>query len=183
MEPVRQELERLRPLVKPSHLRAGIPKVRQAVVARLQDPDLHRTFAELLDHVSDYEGAEAEWRAYVRLLPHSSLGRYSLGQTLERRGDIAGAKEQYLRSVAVGSSFAGGHERLGVLLARSGDFRGALPHLEKAVLSDPAQPAVRLSLAEAYSKLDRKSEARRQLQVLLQFDPGNADAKRLLNGL
>jgi tetratricopeptide (TPR) repeat protein len=122
IEPVRQELERLRPLVKPSHLRAGIPKVRQAVVARPQDPDLHRTFAELLDHVSDYEGAESEWRAYVRLLPHSSLGRYSLGQTLERRGDIAGAKEQYLRSIAVGSSFAGGHERLGVLLARSGIF-------------------------------------------------------------
>lgn len=68
-------------------------------------------------------------------------------------------------------------------LAGSGDVATAIEEYEVAVQLDPETPALRLALAQALIQADERHKARQVLEALLKTDPGNAEAKALLESL
>jgi len=78
-------------------------------------------------------------------------------------------------------------DTLGTLQVESGASEVGLTNLRKAVSLAPNAGALRLNLAKAYLKLDRKDDARKELDMLLkQFpeeSPLHAQAVALKQGL
>lgn len=72
---------------------------------------------------------------------------------------------------------------LAVLLLERGQYEEALPHLERALASDPAYLPARLARAKVALALGRSTDAALDLEATLALDPGNADAAFTLGGL
>ena len=68
------------------------------------------------------------------------------------------------KALALDASQADAHHELGKLLLTADKASEALPHLERAAQLDPANRAVRLTLANAYRALGRRSDQARQLE-------------------
>ena len=66
------------------------------------------------------------------------------------------------------------------MLVNQGRPRQALRYLERAVALAPGKSDNRLALARAYLDDDRKAEAGRVLERLLQREPNHEAARRLL---
>jgi Tfp pilus assembly protein PilF len=61
------------------------------------------------------------------------------------------------------------------------DWSAALPGLDQALRYDPKDVELRLYRAQALFALNRKAEARREFETVLQLQPDNADAKHGLS--
>jgi tetratricopeptide (TPR) repeat protein len=72
---------------------------------------------------------------------------------------------------------------LAVLLLERGQYEEALPHLERALASDPTYLPARLARAKVALALGRSTDAALDLEATLALDPGNADAAFTLGGL
>ncbi|HET9553419.1 MAG TPA: tetratricopeptide repeat protein [Anaeromyxobacteraceae bacterium] len=65
----------------------------------------------------------------------------------------------------------------------AGEYRAALFAYQDAVHAEPTNPAALVKLARAYSALRHPEKAEEQLQLALQIDPVNADARKALEEL
>jgi tetratricopeptide (TPR) repeat protein len=65
----------------------------------------------------------------------------------------------------------------------AGDYRPALFAYQDAAYLDPTSAVARIRLARAYSALGHGEQAQKQLRQALELDPGDAEARRLLQGL
>jgi tetratricopeptide (TPR) repeat protein len=65
----------------------------------------------------------------------------------------------------------------------AGDYRPALFAYQDAAYLDPTSAVARIRLARAYSALGHGEQARKQLKQALELDPGDAEARRLLQAL
>jgi tetratricopeptide (TPR) repeat protein len=65
----------------------------------------------------------------------------------------------------------------------AGDYRAALFLFQDAVYLDPGSSAARIRLARAYAGLRYPDKAEAQLQQVLAQEPGNAEARKLLEEL
>ncbi|WP_168735274.1 XrtA/PEP-CTERM system TPR-repeat protein PrsT [Pseudothauera rhizosphaerae] len=74
-------------------------------------------------------------------------------------------------------------DTLGMLQVERGETEKGLANLNRAVTLAPAVPALRLNLARAYLKLDRRNEAREHLDTLLGQVPEDSPAHREASAL
>jgi tetratricopeptide (TPR) repeat protein len=71
--------------------------------------------------------------------------------------------------------------QLGVLLGIKKDLPGAVSAFERAVTLDANYSNARYLLALAYDELGKSTEAKEQLQVVLNLNPGNAEVANLIS--
>jgi len=76
-----------------------------------------------------------------------------------------------------------GQYQLGLSLSETGDWAGALPHFEIAAQKSPKWAALHFSLAAAYARLDRREDARKELETTLKLEPDNYRANLVLGRL
>jgi tetratricopeptide (TPR) repeat protein/predicted Ser/Thr protein kinase len=69
---------------------------------------------------------------------------------------------------------------LGMILFAGGDYQGALKAQEEAFRLSPKDATYAMNVAMDYLALGQKSKARQMAQKVLSLDPGNQDAKDLL---
>jgi len=65
----------------------------------------------------------------------------------------------------------------------AGDYRTALFAYQDATYLDPTSAVARIKQARAYAALHHQDEAERQLRQALELDPGNVEARTLLESL
>lgn len=103
-------------------------------------------------------------------------GNLDLALNYESQGDFAAAEQMYRSLLEESWSNAKAHAGLGRALTRRGELPEAEAHLQRAVLLEPRDTRSRLDLAAVQIWLLHYSSARRELQAVLDLDPGGANA-------
>ena len=102
--------------------------------------------------------------------------RFSRGNVLRERGDVAGAMAEYARAVEIKPDYAEAHYNLAVLLEREGRLDEAIAHYERAVANALDYEDAHYNLANAMRARRRFDEALVHYSQVLRINPRRADA-------
>jgi arylsulfatase A-like enzyme/Flp pilus assembly protein TadD len=94
--------------------------------------------------------------------PGSFLAQYALGSALAQKGQYAEAVKCLHKAVELQPDSAWAHYEIGSSLLKTGDLKTAAVHLEIAAGRLPALGDAHLKLAEAYEKLGRAADAKKE---------------------
>jgi tetratricopeptide (TPR) repeat protein len=142
--------------------------------AGLRQPELARRFERVLPSERAVV-VEPEGRSDAEL----ALSHLSRGEHLMSTGDVAGAATELLKAVALLPFDARAHLLLARALRGRGDVDRAEEELRASLYCREDAP-VRLELAELLLARGRSAEARAEGARVLQADPGNAAARKLV---
>jgi arylsulfatase A-like enzyme len=106
--------------------------------------------------------AAAALRPVIEAQPGLYLAQYGLGVALARQGDFKGAAEHLHKAVELQPDSAWANYEMGAALLKTGDAKTAAVHLEIATSRLPEFAGAHTLLAEAYDKLGRGEDARRE---------------------
>jgi tetratricopeptide (TPR) repeat protein len=147
---------------------------RQALKSKPDFADAHVTLGYALTLLGDLEGAIEHESAALALQPDNVRALNNLGNALARRGNRNEARRVFEQALALAPHNAETHNNLAWLCARSGDYPAAAVYLERAVELAPALVTTRFNLGEAYRKMGRHADARREFLHALRL----AEAQR-----
>jgi tetratricopeptide (TPR) repeat protein len=94
--------------------------------------------------------------------PGVYLAEYTLGAALAQKGQYAEAVKHLHKAIELQPDSGWAHYRMGASLLKIGDYKTAAVHLEIAVGRLPGFARAHLKLAEAYDRLGRVEEAKRE---------------------
>jgi tetratricopeptide (TPR) repeat protein len=159
-------------------------KLRQAVRIDNQEPTGQMMLAEVLVQKSQFDQAETIYRNILRRDAGNVTAFAGLMNILSRTGRDSEARQMlasYDQNAAMRSS-GNNQLRAAVLMQlaaadeKIGDHRQAAMRLEDALLLDPSNPWIRLSLAKHYQKLGYNAEANALLDNLIDSYPSLPEA-------
>ena len=137
--------------------------------------------AQIAENQGDTARARQEWRALLQY-DHTNVRAARRLAELSAQADAVEDENFALRLVADLDPFdAAVHGRLGRRLMASGDYDAALIEFQAALALGPTNPAeAHVDVAEAFIKLGRPGDARREVLRALQVAPTYARAQDLL---
>ena len=94
--------------------------------------------------------------------PNLYLAQYTLGAALAQKAQYAEAVKHLHKAIELQPDSAWAHYQIGATLVRTGDFKTAIVHLEIAAGRLPGFSPVRLALADAYDRIGRADEAKKE---------------------
>ena len=94
----------------------------------------------------------------------------------------ASARKAFERAISLGSKSTTVRRRLADLMLQEGDKQG-IELLREAIMLEPYNAATYLQLARVYREIGKRLETTDTLKRVLSFDPGNADARLMLEEL
>ena len=94
--------------------------------------------------------------------PGVYLAEYTLGAALAQKGQPAEAVKHLHKAIELQPDSAWAHYQMGASLLKTGDFKTAVVHLEIAAGRLPEFGPAHLALADAYSKVGRAEDAKRE---------------------
>lgn len=133
----------------------------------------------------EYERAEARFLAVVERHPRDAAALNNAAWTKLQRG-APGSLELAEKARAIEPSNPAILETLALALSAQGRAGDALPLLQKASALAPGMHGVRLSLAKTYIQLNKKPEAKVELEALKKLGDGfdkQAEVNRLLGAI
>ena len=110
-------------------------------------PAVHVSLGIARSATGDTVGALGEYERALELNPYAGVAHLNIGNIHLRANDVAGAIGAYERSIAVAPELARAHLNLAIALARSGRVDEAVVHGREAVALEPADRAMRLTVA------------------------------------
>ncbi len=105
------------------------------------------------------------------------------GDAFAARGDTRNAILAYNQSLEVKPDSAVTLSHLASASLKAGDSPGALGALQKAVALQPSRAVLHFQLALIYQQRQQTAEAIRELEIGLQYSPGDPTANRMLQQL
>lgn len=133
--------------------------------------------ARVLTAAGRDEEAERALQETIRVLPGSTLARWWLGSSYERRNRFEDARREF--ALAAAGAAAGGHAlyaSIGQLAINAADVAGASEMLARSVRDNPNDPVAHRHLAAVLLQQDRAADAFAELVAALLIDPRDADA-------
>ena len=151
-------------------------RLRQLLIARPNDPAVHRLLAETFSRMGRYEAAELVLEHAVRLDPTHDGGRFAYAHALfhQQRGADAVAALQPL--LAKYPSEAPYKNLLAACLNLLGDFEQAIRINEDLLLTHSRQPKIWLNYGHALRTVGRRDEAIAAYKRCIALAPGLGDA-------
>jgi tetratricopeptide (TPR) repeat protein len=134
-------------------------------------------------------GREADslthYRAALQLRPDFAEAHNNLALALVRHpGGMAEAAGHFEAALRLRPDWDEAHNNYaGLLSSLPGRLPEAIAHYEEALRLRPDVPLAHYNLAGAYYRSGRATEAIRELERVIQLDPGNEDARRKLAAL
>ena len=125
------------------------------------------------------DAAIEKLQAAVRLDPSFVAARNKLGAYLLDQGKVHEAEEQFREALHWNPNSEGVLYNMSLILDQQGKSDEALQNLERANDLLPDDPRIMTALAAHIVKTDLV-RARELLNRVLQIDPGNAEAKKML---
>ena len=107
----------------------------------------------------------------------------TLGLAYLQKDQLDEAETAFRRVVALAPDQALGHANLGLVLLRQGRYRDAERTIRRAAALDTASNDIALTLATVYELTDRQTEARREVDRVLQRNPDDLRALYALTRL
>jgi cytochrome c-type biogenesis protein CcmH/NrfG len=146
----------------PADLASARRLLEAAVTGDPSDPEARYDLGRVLRRLGDEKAAIASLREALRLSPDHAGAAYQLSQAL----------------IASGQSAEG--ERVGAAFRRMAARAREQDMLEETVYQRPDDRTARLRLAQLYARTQRPGLALLQCRQLLNVDPHNAEARRLM---
>lgn len=94
---------------------------------------------------------------------------------------LDGAYESLRKALFTDSKYLEAYELLSVVYFEKGNYADSVREGLRALRLKPLSLPARLSVAEAYIAMNKKAEAERELNKILEVDPTNKEARRLLS--
>ena len=118
---------------------AGHPEKADAALKALTHRyvDCERFRGDILDHRSDWAGAQRAYADAVALAPDLPAGYYSWGMALSRHGDLAGAAAKFKEASQRGPHWADPLKAWGDVLVKQGNTKEALAKYDTALKYGP----------------------------------------------
>lgn len=163
----------------------GAYEESRAALERARELDPHNparvlALARLELANNNREGARDLAQVAVRMKPDYRDGVYFLSQTQILLGDLDRAAESARGMTVLDPRNPVFHFQLGVIETSRENTNAAINALERAVALDQDYSNARYFLAINYDQLNRKEDARAQLEHVLELNPGNALVIELL---
>jgi tetratricopeptide (TPR) repeat protein len=133
--------------------------------------------ARVLTAAGRDDEAERALKETIRVLPDSTLARWWLGSSYERRNRFEDARREF--ALAAAGAAAGGHAlyaSIGQLAINAADVAGASEMLSRSVRDNPNDPVAHRHLAAVLLQQDRADDAFAEFVAALLIDPRDADA-------
>jgi tetratricopeptide (TPR) repeat protein len=123
------------------------------------------------------DAAIEELRRELEITPSSGAANAMLAWVLLERGDVEQARSYAHNAVEQDPKLPLAQYVFGRLLLEQGKIEGSIEHLRLAEQSDPANLETHMSLATAYSRAGRPSDARRErMETLAMWNEKDAGA-------
>ncbi len=145
----------------------------------LQNEPEHAQMNYLLGKVYEKKGDGRSLGAYQKAVEYGykvTIYHETLGDSLAKKKDYAGAVKEYERAVALGSTSPMIYYRLGLLLFRNGKEEKAVPCLEKATEKKPDLINAHLALSSIYLGAKKYKECIAHCRVIIRYEPKNDTA-------
>ena len=141
---------------------------------------LHYSRGMSLERLDDWENAEADFRAALKLQPNQPYVLNYLGYSLvEKKMKLDEALDMIELAVSLRSDSGYIVDSLGWVLFRLKRYDEAVLQLERATELMPIDPIINDHLGDGYWAVGRKREARFQWRRALSFDPDEKDELRI----
>jgi protein O-mannosyl-transferase len=173
-------------LVKvPGRLGDAIDQFEQAVRLNPNLAAAYNNLGNALDAAGRGGEAIAQFEESLRLSPGSPEAHSNLGNVLAKTpGRLHEAITEYQEALRLRPDYVSAHNNLGSVLSAEGRTAEAVAQFEAAIQIRPDIPSIHLSLATALLRIPgRTDEAVGELHTVLRLQPGNAAARRILEGL
>jgi hypothetical protein len=109
--------------------------------------------------------------ACPQLKPETAEAQYSLGVTLQDRGDLEGAIAAYKKALALNPKFMEALVNLGSTLSSKGEVDEAINAFQKALMLSPDNPKIHVGLGVALRRKGDEAAANREFQEAHRLDP------------
>jgi tetratricopeptide (TPR) repeat protein len=133
-------------------------------------PFIRYAYASALDILSRYDEAATQLREEIKIAPGSPLPHQLMASIALKQHRSDEAMSAARRAVELDSQSAGAHELLGRALLDLGKIEPAVNELETASKLAPNYPEVHFSLARAYAKAKRPTDAQRERTIFAQLN-------------
>lgn len=130
--------------------------------------------------------AEKHFSAAIELQPADLASRHNVAESQRRRGLNEEALRSYESVLALDPDYAASHAGMGVALAAMERREEAVAAFRRSLSLAPGAPSApgqRFLLARLLTGLDRADEAAAEYEQILDADPDNAQAQRLLGAI
>lgn len=148
-----------------------------------QDIDVFRDLAIEAINGQQWERARVLAEHILTITPDDSSAHSVLGMALLWLNDLKRAERHLRMSIGMGEGTAQNHNLLAQVYARRGDLEGQLRWAKKAIECDEEEFWPYLTVADAYLRMERFTEAEDALHEILKRDPKDVDAHTKLGRL
>jgi tetratricopeptide (TPR) repeat protein len=165
-------------LVKTGNDALGMARLKDLARDAVHDAAPHEALGEALEARGDHAGAEAEYRAALKIEPASEDAKFGLASALLGMKQTAEARRLLAELVANHSRIAGVYYQLGKMQLDRGEAKSSIATLAAGAKIAPESAEIHHELAVAYAKDLRKADAARETKLyeaLQAKQPGASD--------
>ena len=128
----------------------------------------------------EYDNARNDIQKAIALKQNFTEAFFLLSQLEIATGNVEAAIKSTQAIIALEPQNPARYYQLGVLESARNNTDGAIPAFERAVALDSNYANARYLLALAYDQAGRGEDAKKQLEAVLNLNPGNADVTKLI---
>ena len=132
----------------------ALPVLRRALEIDARDAGGHQALASALYGVGDVEEAEKHFNEALRLQPQSAKIHGAYGNMLQSLDRLDQAETRYREALRYEPDHARALNGLAIVLIRKGEPEKALPHLQKALATNPEDEIARTNLETLKEQLE-----------------------------
>jgi tetratricopeptide (TPR) repeat protein len=161
-------------------------KLSEESLSKLNEIDansvwVHEISGEIMESMKNYDGALIEYKKAVEIAPSQSGTHYHLGNAYWALSMWDAAADQFQAELANDPANCLSQWKIGnIVLQQHGNPENALAEVEKALNICPNLMAARVDRARALMKLDRYSDALKDLEAARKAEPAEASTHFLL---
>jgi tetratricopeptide (TPR) repeat protein len=159
-------------LVRQRDLNGAITNFRKALAANPDLPGIHFELAEALRSSPDLKlraEAEQEYKLAIAANSFDEKALSKLGDLYADKGDFDGAATYYKLALKLRSDDADAALGLARVYTEKNDLASALPLLEQVTTADPTNVLAHYRLSTVYRKLNRPTDAKRELDAYQKY--------------
>lgn len=165
-----------RALAATGQLPSATAKMKAAIAASPQSPDLMDALGSLYAQQSNWPLAVSEFQNVLQLNPNSATAHLHLGAALLADQQTLPAIQELTLATRLAPNNALAATQLGEAFAANNEDDKAIAEFQRAITLDPASTEAKYQLARALQRTRHDSEVLPLLRQVVQAEPKNADA-------
>jgi len=134
----------------------------------------------IYENKNEVDKAIEAYKKAIEFEPDYAIAMYNLGMLSARTGNYKEALDWFLKVEKNLPAHIDNLNNIGIIYDILGDTEESIAYFNKAISINPNEPKAYYNRAQVYLKLGKKDLAKQDLAKVLQLEPKNVNAKKLL---